>query len=79
MNDESEDTEDEEEGLEYVEIEEGKLIIYDLQEFKEKTNSLAIHVTMDDGIFVLTEDLVWKSFSVDVAKATSRPKPTLVK
>lgn len=74
------ETDDElEEGLEYIEIDEGKLIIFDMDEFKDKTKSLAVHVTMENGIYVLSEDLVWKAYPVEASKTPSRPRPTLVK
>lgn len=78
MSNEAED-EELEEGLEYIEIEEGKLLIFDLDEFKTKTSSLAVHVTMDDGVFILGDDLVWKSYPVETGKSKPRPKPTLVR
>lgn len=69
MNEEVEDDEIEEEQDSYLQIEEGQLVIFDENEFREATGAVALHVTMEGGVYVLLkEGLVWKSFPLSDGK-----------
>ena len=56
----------------YYEVPAGSLLIYDLNDFFEKTAALAVHVTEEGAVFVLdAASLTWRSFGV----MAGAPKP----